>query len=1109
MPLTREQERRIERNIQQLDYLEGTGVLSDSRKELANEIFVFISAGGAGCKALQVLKRTIAQKVEASEIKKRIMYLAVDTAHKELDELVKEGIFEDNEILKIPFEKAHDSISPEKLKTSSMAEWVNPDLWKQTDGTHTQVQAFNGTGAGAIRQCGRVLFCQSGLQNDLVNRLRRIHHMLGVVGGTPKVRIFFLAGIAGGTGSGSIIDLTYLCRHLLRTAVLGNAIYERTSFQGYIFLPSACSDDVQDLNDIQNGNTNAYAALKEIDYFMTITSRGERFKMNYGTVNAALVDIGDNIFDFCTLVDGSGAQGVVINKPAETAKQIVADSILNIICSNNLEKIAGEDVFMVDSFLSNQTQQVETRCRLHLDTDWPRDTNYIYSVIGFSACVVPVDLLTVYVAKKVFDRVWDHFEKCQYADRSSAAAFLARCRMDIDGLEHTWNIYPNPEALCDELQKELDKDFLENGPYYMINLTKELCSLIDEYKREAAEKKNSVFARLPGGQEKWGRIISIYEAAREHCHEQNNSLYSVYNKVIQELQGLLEKNGKLLTDANEFKTMFGNRFRWCPIDLTKGNDASKAVEAYLNSLVDEKIDTLAYSFVEELLNKKDEWTQLAGAGNRDLGKFDPAGVIRTFVREKFQDCINTTIESFVVKSYSGNSAAQVTDIDPGTGQEVCSEDTLAAAQQIFNRLNNDAVPLSSVEGTFLSNAYSNIYLTVPATCKYLYDALGKAAAAAPANLGEVHLFKTSSNDSIILSRLYAGIPAWVFGWTKGAEEQYEVATPHQIGLHMDQGSNGTDWGLLPNLYPEKKWSSADREKRSREAKISASVHADMQSAKELDLLSIPEKKPDQYNILLIPGDDDAETLLKKADLSDKKKYTLREVLEILKENGALEEFEIQHTHQLMILGSGQTPKDPDAFRLDMAARTIRRYRERFQQLHRNIPVFKALQELNASRAVVSTDVVTDFINALDWEIIKYNRRKAIWTVWISAEEAMSSPLETKIEKICAIYHGFKAFSALDADTREEIRDKCRDLKENADDAEFDAMEKRHAELKEALTKLKDSKKGGEVIFPDTSPFKDSNGSQFPMGSMQFAEEIGNATETEAIRGFYQTIVNQM
>ena len=59
MPLTREQERRIERNIQQLDYIEGTGILSDSRKELANEIFVFISVGGAGCKALQVLKKRI------------------------------------------------------------------------------------------------------------------------------------------------------------------------------------------------------------------------------------------------------------------------------------------------------------------------------------------------------------------------------------------------------------------------------------------------------------------------------------------------------------------------------------------------------------------------------------------------------------------------------------------------------------------------------------------------------------------------------------------------------------------------------------------------------------------------------------------------------------------------------------------------------------------------------------------------------------------------------------------------------------------------------------------------------------------------------------------
>lgn len=44
MALTDTQRQQISSNISRLDYLNGTGVLSDSKKEMVKELFLFISA---------------------------------------------------------------------------------------------------------------------------------------------------------------------------------------------------------------------------------------------------------------------------------------------------------------------------------------------------------------------------------------------------------------------------------------------------------------------------------------------------------------------------------------------------------------------------------------------------------------------------------------------------------------------------------------------------------------------------------------------------------------------------------------------------------------------------------------------------------------------------------------------------------------------------------------------------------------------------------------------------------------------------------------------------------------------------------------------------------
>ena len=56
---------RVEANLKRLDYAEGNGLLSRAKKELLpGELYLFISSGGTGQKALRSIKETINKTID-------------------------------------------------------------------------------------------------------------------------------------------------------------------------------------------------------------------------------------------------------------------------------------------------------------------------------------------------------------------------------------------------------------------------------------------------------------------------------------------------------------------------------------------------------------------------------------------------------------------------------------------------------------------------------------------------------------------------------------------------------------------------------------------------------------------------------------------------------------------------------------------------------------------------------------------------------------------------------------------------------------------------------------------------------------------------------------
>lgn len=424
MSITPEQERQIQENIGKLDYLNGTGMMSKSKKHLAKELFLFISSGGVGRRAMTELKTMLEQQVEPDEIKDQIMFLAIDTDLCELEMCKSRGLFASEELLKIPYLYARAFIEPGTINDAAK-DWIHPELFNETN----TEGFFCGMGASAMRQCGRVLFHQAATQQDLKDKLMNVRHKAAKLAArgiaNPRLKVFLLAGIAGGTGSGTIVDLAFLTRYYLRQILPGWD--SKIDLLGYIFLPSASCSNPLSKTMAERCNKNAYACLKEINYFMTLRNRQETFTM-YGIVGANNVEIKENIFDFCTLVEGIGNGGVLFRDAAQTARVTTGLSIMNNICQDDNQS----GFFWVDHIISNKFMQTLSVIANNSDRHMPREADYIYSIIGYSSCIVPIELLTIYAFKKVFDVVYENCNRNAYANKDVARKFLKSCHLEFD-----------------------------------------------------------------------------------------------------------------------------------------------------------------------------------------------------------------------------------------------------------------------------------------------------------------------------------------------------------------------------------------------------------------------------------------------------------------------------------------------------------------------------------------------------------------------------------------------------------------------------------------------------------------------------------------------------
>lgn len=279
------------KNMDELTYDDlGGGLFQTEKRDLVEgSRYLLVSLGGTGADVLQYAQKLLLRNLNGVD-NKHLDVLAIDTDRATADK------FAPSDVYILNGKNARNLITTDDAAVRS---WINPNLAENIKANATYC---NGKGASATRQIGRLLLSDPQEVNTLTMMIQQRARRL-IANTADQLRVFVICGIAGGTGSGTVIDATYLIHSAMQDMTM------RYEVNGIILLPPTGGST--NPPDIASGNRNGYAALKEIDYFMRLVDRGEVYERQVGTET---ITVRQNIFNTCYLLDGN-LPGIVMGNP--------------------------------------------------------------------------------------------------------------------------------------------------------------------------------------------------------------------------------------------------------------------------------------------------------------------------------------------------------------------------------------------------------------------------------------------------------------------------------------------------------------------------------------------------------------------------------------------------------------------------------------------------------------------------------------------------------------------------------------------------------------------------------------------------------------------------
>ncbi len=271
---------------------------------------LIVGLGGTGKKVVTRLKARFYEQFKKVPDTVRLMALDIDV--KEDPYMLGEqeiSLLPDEEMMDLGDVPAGDIIQEIKRnRYPEVRDWFNPNVPLQ--------EANLRRGGQQNRQLGRLALFWNIRARNLYRALESTVHYLkqqGLVnkaGNVSRERstdlvIYMVGSLAGGTGSGIMIDTAYLLRRIANSI----GILDSTSVVGIFVMPRPFDRVRQEA--IQ---PNTLAALQELDYFMSCPVEARRFdSIRYiegSPVNK--VDCTERPFNVCYLIDSVNSRGEML-----------------------------------------------------------------------------------------------------------------------------------------------------------------------------------------------------------------------------------------------------------------------------------------------------------------------------------------------------------------------------------------------------------------------------------------------------------------------------------------------------------------------------------------------------------------------------------------------------------------------------------------------------------------------------------------------------------------------------------------------------------------------------------------------------------------------------
>ncbi|MNI02836.1 hypothetical protein D3C73_557260 [compost metagenome] len=1079
----------VREHIQQLDVSLGGGIVSEKiRVDTIDNPILIIGLGGTGIDALLRLKYQINRRFKLPEdpiSKKRqekpsnVEFLAFETNEQDRGKRYKGiGLDPINEFVLLSNAEIGGLLQNRSILEPYITDWLSPEL-SITDGMN---------GAAGVRQAGRLLLFTK--INQVVQAIDKKIKTLSV-GTNKKLMVFLLTGLSGGTGSGTFLDIAYIVRGIIERDH-GSAGIDRVNTLGYLFTPdiNLASKSLSE-HTREYIKKNGYAALKELDYWMNVDSRGERFRQQYGNilnVNSPLPP-----FNLCHLISATNTEGKLLENAYDYCMNVTAENITNFMASE--EKQSGEE-FAIHDYISNIRTNIAQMNKLY-------PANYEYNIIGASSAVLPIEEMTTYLAFRLFGKMEKMFEKAPTQD--DVEKFARKLGIDLDTMVKTFESrvpeplpgYQNSERLSYNnvvkqqvvnMDTELEQNFLTRAREEYIKAKKQLPGEIvgqftDQIRRLFLHPEQGPFyvsrliytekgfsllkmllSYIETLRENLTRIPRDIEAARDQSDEKLGDAKSAFVSKDK------KKNAYIEAKINEY---------WLHADVERTEQMIEFYEDLYDLL--NKENTRIYNVFTEILNALNSIFAKNGdillngeeqedhKGNKtyywnivsvpDISQVvgnlmeskDVDDLIRDFSQElldhsnqwiKEQEIdIVSSISEFLTDKFGDLITKSMEDfLLMKYGQDESIEKFVE--RNIASKLDDEAVPVFH-----LSNSAGNLYfpswgfVSVPVQAPSILKGIKNYQNNA---VGKSHF---TVKESEVKNRIFwlntkNGVPLFVYTPLKVYEESYErtILDKEGIGRHLVQ-TDKTNWTYLPSPIPEKSW--GDVYANPRVQAYNARVRGEFDQALELKVIAekgIDQNTSNRYEVVLTRPFSLSDVLRAYDMQVSSNKPNLGEVKRALGELQRLLSQGLERENSRDIFGS---------INEDMAKENLIRSPELITRVREELAKYKAIQEQAAALEALlgqhqdEEKWLDQFIEALYTSTI--TKKGALYVYDRDPEEEAWEPFANLMKsRNFAEFEVYGSFRALDEKNRSTLLRKA-----SRRDAELTASE----DITPLLTKL--------------------------------------------------------